>query len=92
MQACIGGKPFKMRLYVVEGKTPLLISKPMLKELGAAIDLTQDKIELKTLGVSMPLRTTSSGNYQLNLCDKRPHAILTTEDANQSVIDDEGFP
>ena len=59
----------KVRLYVVPGKAPLLLGKPMLKSLGAIIDTVRDQLILERLGVTVPWWEAKSGHYQLNLCE-----------------------
>ena len=69
LPAYLGGKRFLMRLHVVPGKVPLLVSKSMLKAAGARLDLTDNSIELRSLGVTVPLIEGDNGHYELNLLD-----------------------
>ena len=55
LPAYLGGNRFLMRLHVVPGKVPLLVSKSVLKSAGARLDLTQSSLELRSLGVTVPL-------------------------------------
>ena len=62
---------FTLRLSVVPGKTPLLISKPALKQMGAVLDMSQGSLQLKALGLNTELREHStSGHYTLDLCER----------------------
>ena len=76
---CIGGRRLELRLHVVPGLVPLLLSKATLKAMGARIDLGKDGIYLGKVGVTLPLHTGPSGHYQLDLIGTGP---LTT-----SVVD-----
>ena len=69
IQCRIGGKILVLRLCVVPGQTPLLVSKPMLKALGAVLDMERDEIRFTRISVTAPLKVASSGHYQLNLCE-----------------------
>ena len=71
LECDIGGKMVLLRVHVLLGTVPLLISKPALKALGARIDLTSDALELSALGVTAPLRTGAYGHYQLDLSGTR---------------------
>eukprot|EP00959_Pyramimonas_sp_CCMP1952_P435204 9112743-Pyramimonas_sp.AAC.1 len=69
MQCRIGGRMLLLRLCVVPGWTPLLVSKPMLKALGAVLDMERDEIRLTSNNVAVLLKVAASGHYQLNLCE-----------------------
>lgn len=49
------------------GSTPFLMSKEMLKSLGAVLDTTQDTMHFKHLGVTVQLGVTSRGHYAVPL-------------------------
>ena len=44
LPAFVGGKELRVRLHVVPGGVPLLLSKRLLKGLGAKIDMTDNKM------------------------------------------------
>ena len=82
IQCRVGGQLLVLRLCVVPGWTPLLVSKPMLKSLGAQLDMERDMIRLSRINVSVPLSVAASGHYQLNLCEMKDEVgkmIQTTE-------------
>ena len=60
------GKTVYLRLHVVPGTVPLLISKPILKELGGILNFSEDTLELTKLDVKVPMLTGPSGHYQLD--------------------------
>jgi hypothetical protein len=63
----IQGKTLYLRLHVVPGAVPLLISKPILKELGGILNFQEDTLELTKIGAKVQLLTGPSGHYQLDL-------------------------
>jgi hypothetical protein len=71
IQCRVGGRLLVLRLCVVPGETPLLVSKPMLKALGAQLDMERDEIRFARINVTVPLRVAASGHYQLNLCERK---------------------
>eukprot|EP00959_Pyramimonas_sp_CCMP1952_P406555 8520914-Pyramimonas_sp.AAC.1 len=71
MQCRVGGRMLLLRLCVVPGWTPLLASKPMLKALGAILDMERDEIRFTRINVAVPLKVAASGHYQLNLCEMK---------------------
>ena len=68
-----------MRLHVVPGSVPLLLSKRLLKGLGAKIDMTDNKMSLSKAGVSVDLLELKDGSYQVNLLDKKQPKFETQE-------------
>ena len=57
----------ELRVSVVEGETPLLISLPALKDLGAIIDTTTDEIVFKKIDRRVTLKRTVTGHYAIPL-------------------------
>ena len=68
----IQGRQLRMRVSVVPGQVPLLISKRCLKALGAHIDLVTSTMHLTKAGLQAPLHEPKNGSYQINLCDFDP--------------------
>ena len=66
-----------MRLYVVPGKVPLLVSKASLKAIGGTLDLTKDILSFGKAGTTALLSEGPTGHYQLNLLDD---VVTTPED------------
>lgn len=75
----IQGKRMTMRLHVVPGQVPLLISKKFLKSLGAKIDLEDSTLVLKRAGLVARMFEPKDNSYQINLCDWRGHEKETVE-------------
>ena len=67
LMCTLKGKTVYLRLHVVPGTVPLLISKPILKELGGILNFSEDTLELTKLDVKVPMLTGPSGHYQLDL-------------------------
>ena len=65
----IKGRRMSMRVHVVPGGVPLLISKRFLKALGPQIDLQNNTIVFKQAHVTTELHEKKDGSYQLNLID-----------------------
>eukprot|EP00913_Durusdinium_trenchii_P018461 g17343.t1 len=65
----IKGRKMSMRVHVVPGNVPLLISKRFLKSLGAQIDLAANTVVFKQAHVTTELLEKRDGSYQLNLID-----------------------
>ena len=78
----LSGKELRMRVHVVPGDVPLLISKQFLKGLGAQLDLQLNMIHFNKAGVSVKLVEKRDGSYQLNLLDKEPPAPQETPEVD----------
>jgi hypothetical protein len=64
-------KRIRIMTYVIDGDAGLLISKPILKMLGAHLDMESDKLHLAKLNITVPLREAAgSGHYEIDLMDK----------------------
>ena len=78
----IQGKRMTMRLHVVPGQVPLLISKKFLKSLGAKIDLEDSTLVLKKVGLVAKMFEPKDNSYQIDLCDwtdQRKETVKTEE-------------
>ena len=64
IQCRVGGRVMLPRPCVVPGRAPLLMSKPVLKALGAALDVDRDEIQFARINVTVPLRVAGSGRCQ----------------------------
>ena len=82
LPAFVGGKELRVRLHVVPGAVPLLLSKRLLKSLGAKIDMTDNKMSLSKAGVSVDLLELKDGSYQINLLDKDQPTNLETQEVD----------
>lgn len=76
----VAGKEMRVRLHVVPGHVPLLLSKRLLKSLGALIDLNDNKLVMVKAGVSTSLLEMKDNSYQINLMDMAPgHKLSSAE-------------
>ena len=67
---CIGGKKFVVKAAVLPGtgsETPLLMSKELLRGLGARLDMGRDVMHVAKFGIDVPLKETERGHYALPL-------------------------
>eukprot|EP00435_Cladocopium_sp_Y103_P072195 s58_g39.t1 len=76
----VGGKELRLRLHVVPGNVPLLLSKRLLKSLGAMIDLNANKLVMTRAGISTDLLEMKDNSYQINLMETQlPDKVSTAE-------------
>lgn len=78
----IGGKQLRVRLHVVPGDVPLLISKRLLKSVVATIDLNMNKLVMVHAGVSTDLHEMKDNSYQVNLLEMKPGGQLTSTEVD----------
>ena len=78
----LGGAQLRMRVHVVPGEVPLLVSKRFLKSLGANLDLGDNHVHFKKLGISTEMLEKRDGSYQINLLDFKGPAKLETEEVD----------
>ena len=79
----IGGSKILLQVAVLPGSgsdTPLLMSKELLRELGAVLDMTEDTMMFRKLGnVTVRLGRTSKGHYALPLFqNSKKHEVHIT--------------
>ena len=75
--ACVGGKRLLIKASILPGSgqyTPLLLSKELLKQLGAVIDLEKDRVEFRRLGKHCQLGETRRGHYAIPMFQFRGSA------------------
>ena len=65
----LSGKEMKMRVHVVPGEVPLLISKRFLKSLGSQMDLQNNKVHFAKAGITVSMVEKEDNSYQLDLLD-----------------------
>ena len=65
----VSGRELRMRVHVVPGEVPLLISKRFLKGLGSQMDLQNNKIHFAKAGITANLVEREDNSYQLDLLD-----------------------
>ena len=78
----LGGAQLRMRVHVVPGEVPLLVSKRFLKSLGANLDLGDNHVHFKKLGISTEMLEKRDGSYQINLLDFKGPAKLETDEVD----------
>ena len=83
----IGGRKILIQVAVLPGtgsETPLLMSKELLRELGAVLDMTTDTMLFRNLkDVTVRLGRTSKGHYAVPLfCDLKNHEVHATTRAH----------
>ena len=78
----IKGRELRMRLHVVPGQVPLLVSKRFLKSLGARLDLEGNEMYLGRAGVATELIEKKDGSYQINLLDLQVQPVLTSPEVD----------
>ena len=65
----LAGRELRMRVHVVPGEVPLLISKRFLKSLGTQMDLQNNKMHFAKAGITVSLVEREDNSYQLDLLD-----------------------
>lgn len=66
----IGGRAGMLRVYIIPGSVPLLVSRPVLTKLGGVLDLRTNKLTLHELGgVEVEMKTSRSGHLMIDLFD-----------------------
>lgn len=66
----IGGRADVLRIYIIPGSVPLLISRPVLSSLGGVLDLRTNRLTLHELGgVEVEMKTSRSGHLMIDLLD-----------------------
>lgn len=62
----VGGRKRKVLCYVIRGRAPILIGRPLLKKFGLVVDFEQDKV-LFTGGDWQPATMGERGEYMIHL-------------------------
>ena len=86
MPVFVGGKELRVRLHVVPGDVPLLISKRLLKSLGAMIDLNANKLIMTKAGVAADIHEMKDNSYQINLLDLEPGEKLCSPEVDVTLV------
>lgn len=63
----VGKYKILLRVHVVPGGTPFLMSKPAMKMLGAIINTVNDSMTLTTIDTVVPMTESRSGHYLIDL-------------------------
>eukprot|EP00435_Cladocopium_sp_Y103_P051560 s1160_g16.t1 len=82
----IKGREMKMRLHVVPGDVPLLVSKRFLKSLGARVAMDSNEIYMSAIGVTAKMVERDDGSCQLDLLDMTPTPAVRTAEVDAFVV------
>ena len=56
-----------VEVYVVPRNSDFLLSNPLLKRLGCNLDMENDELVFRKLGVRVQLQTTKGGHYEVQM-------------------------
>ena len=84
----ICGREMKMRLHVVPGNVPLLVSKRFLKSVGARVAMDSNGIYMSAVGITAKMIEKPDGSCQIDLLDLQP--TLSSEDTGSGCAHGEG--
>ena len=87
-----GPRPVVIKAAVLSGqgeRTPLLLSKEFLKQLGTRIDMSSSMVEFRSIGVTLSMGITSKGHYAIPLFDDVVHTYASHDTMH---VDDEPRP
>ena len=88
----IRGREMKMRLHVVPGDVPLLVSKRFLKSLGARVALDSNEIYLSAIGITAKMVEKPDGSCQLDLIDMTAAPAVRTPEVDVMMVKAETLP
>eukprot|EP00435_Cladocopium_sp_Y103_P015753 s1700_g3.t2 len=88
----IRGRELKMRLHVVPGEVPLLVSKRFLKSVGARVAMDSNEIYLSAVGVTAKMVERPDGSCQLDLLDMEPTPAIRTPEVDVFMVNAENMP
>ena len=83
----VAGRELRVRLHVVSGDVPLLISKGLLKSLGPMIDLNTNKLVMTKAGIAAPIHEMKDNSYQINLLDMEKGVGITSPEVDVMKVD-----
>ena len=66
----VGGKHTQIRMHVVPGEAPCLLSKGWLKEHGAVLNASSAELVLRKKQITAPMTEGPSGHFELGLCPR----------------------
>ena len=78
----VAGRELRVRLHVVPGDVPLLISKRLLKSFGPMIDLNTNRLVMTKAGVAAPIHEMKDNSYQINLLDMEKGVGITSPEVD----------
>jgi hypothetical protein len=70
LPCALKGRSVLLKVWVVPGMTPFLVSKPTMKAMGAELKMKTDEMVLADVdNVTLPMAESKGGHYLLNLVD-----------------------
>ena len=84
----VGGLNMQIKMHVVPGEVPFLLSKSWLKENGTVLNTSSEELLLTKKQITAPMSEGPSGHFELDLCsregfwrgsDQNPEAIVYVE-------------
>ena len=66
----VGGQDMQIRMHVVPGEVPCLLSKSWLKENGAVLNTSSEELLLTKKQITAPMSEGPSGHFELDLCSR----------------------
>ena len=66
----VGGQNMQIRMHVVSGEVPCLLSKGWLKENGAVLNTSSEEVVLTKKQITAPMTEGPSGHFELDLCPR----------------------
>lgn len=88
----IRGREMRMRLHVVPGEVPLLISKRFLKSLGARLGLDSNELFLSAVGVKTQMLERPDGSCQVDLLDLEAVPAVKSQEVDVLMVKAEHVP
>ena len=67
----IGGQNMQIKMHVVPGEVPRLLSKGWLKENGAVLNTSSEELLLTKRQITTPMSEGPSGHFELDLCSRK---------------------
>ena len=67
----IGGQNMQIKMHVVPGEVPCLLSKGWLKENGAVLNTSSEELLLTKKQITTPMSEGPSGHFELDLCSRK---------------------
>ena len=66
----VGGQNMQIKMHVVPGEVPCLLSKGWLKENGAVLNTSSEELVLTKKQITAPMTEGPSGHFELDLCSR----------------------
>ena len=66
----VGGQNMQIKMHVVPGEVPCLLSKSWLKKNGAVLNTSSKELLLTKKQITAPLSEGPSGHFELDLCSR----------------------